>query len=258
MNTGRSLKATNLGFMAVCLLAGGAVSAKTKDAEKLTNPPIVSETVFFKDVSGYFYGQLPFLKKGYRFLDASSSVGFKEGAVSSLKVEPAKEQMKDSAPDFQNTKAIHTTADFSPFVDKIKTEEEAVRYVLFLSRKGFPWMEPIRFDYFQDVPFIASEFIKISSTTATAYALRPPRVVIEKGNIFQKKKFIITRSVIPLDQPGLTEKKILAGTDPLVLTEVGEITETLTEEGTYSFSLRRIPVKNLPIPNPLISLRKAQ
>jgi hypothetical protein len=39
---------------------------------------------------------------------------------------------------------------------------------------------------------------------------------------------------------------------------IGEVTETVTEDGLYSFTLKRIPVKDFPIENPLISLRRSK
>jgi hypothetical protein len=255
MNTQRTLRAIT-GCFVIGLLWGGSVSAKPKGKAPTDERKIISETVYLKDVSGFFYGQFPFLKKGFRFLDSSPSVGIKEGMVSSLLVEPAKS--KADPVSTENAKPIKSTKDFSPYVDVIKTEQEAVKYTMFLSRKGFPWMEPLRFDYFQDVPFIGIEFVNISSATKAAHSIPPLRVSVQKGKLFKKKAFTVVRTVIPLDQPSLKESVILGGLNPLRITMIGEVTETVTEDGLYSFTLKRIPVKDFPIENPLISLRRSK
>lgn len=226
---------------------GGAVSIGA-DA-----PKTISETRYYKDVSAYFYKTLPFLKKGFRFLDGSLSAVAKEGSVSSLLIDRAD---GPPSPDLSAAQPVRTTKEFVRVIDAIRSEKEAMTYVLFLSRKGFPWMEPIAFDYFQDVPFTALEFVHVSSSALAANSIRPPRVSVEKGYFFQKKRFTIVRTVVPLDQPSLQKEKILSGKSPLELTEVAEATETVMEDGAYSYSLRRIPVKTFPIENPLKALRK--
>jgi hypothetical protein len=238
------------GFVA-CLTVG--VSFPVQAQEKADSPRSVSETTFFKDMSTYFYQTLPFFKKGLRFLDSSQSLEYKEGTVNSLVVESGD---KKEPNDPVQGQPIHVTKDIVPFIDAIKTEEDALAYVRFLSRKGYPWMEPMRFDYFQDVPFLPLEFTAVSTTTVAANSIPAPRVVLDKGSLFKKKRFTIVRTVVPLDQPNLKEEKILSGKNPLELTEVAEVTETVMEDGTYSYSLRRVPVKNFPIGNPLISIRK--
>lgn len=212
---------------------------------------MVSETRYFKDVSAYFYKTLPFLKKGFQFLDSSLSVGAQEGSVSSLLVDRVGNKEVNS---LAGAQPVHVTKDFAPFIGAIKTPKEALTYVMFLSRKGYPWMEPVKFDYFQDVPFTSIEFMHVSSATLTAHSIKPPRVAEEKG----KKRFVIVRTVVPLDQPSLKEEKILAGKSPLELSEVAEVTETVAQDGAYSFSLRRIPVQKFPIENPLRTLRKTK
>lgn len=256
MNTQRTLRAIT-GCFVIGLLWGGSVSAEPKGKAPTDERNIVSETLYIKDVSGYFYGQLPFLKEGFRFLDSSPSVSVKEGVASSLLVEPATAKKKEGPLSMEDAKPIHVTKDFAPYVKAIKTEKDVTDYVLFLGRKGFPWMEPLRFDYFQDVPFIGIEYVTVSTTTLATHSIRAPRVTVEKGKFFQKKKFTVVRTVIPLDQPSLSEKNILEEKSPLLLTQIAEVTETVTEEGAYSFSLRRIPVKNFPIENPLKALRKS-
>lgn len=234
----------------------GAAGRSAQAAPAASEPPkIVSETTYYKDVSAYFYKVVPFLKPGLQFLDSSTALENNEGKTSSLLVGRADNK---SANAVGEAKAIHTTKDFAPFVDKIKTAREALTYAMFVSRKGFPWMEPIRFDYFQDVPFISLEFVHVSSATLAAHAIRPPRATEEKGSLMGKKRFVIVRTVVPLDQPSLKEEKILAGKSPLELSEVAEVTETVAQDGTYSFSLRRIPVQKFPIENPLRTLRKTK
>ncbi len=237
------------GLFVAGLIGGGSVLA----APSAEAPKMVSETRYFKDVSAYFYNVLPFLKKGFQFLDSSSSVGTEEGRVSSLLVNRTGNKDSNSLAD---AKPVKATKDFAPFVDAIKTPKEALTYVMFLSRKGYPWMEPIKFDYFQDIPFTSIEFLRVSSSTLASHSVRPPRVNEEKGGIFSKKRFTIVRTVVPLDQPNLKDDIILKGKSPLELTELGEVTETVTQEGTYSFTLRRIPVQKFPIENPLRFLRK--
>lgn len=231
------------------VMGGGSVSAGPSTGA----PKTVTETRYFKDVSAYFYNVLPFLKKGFQFLDSSSSAGMKEGSVSSLLVH--RPGIKDSN-SLADAKPVKVTKDFAPYVDAIKTPKEALTYVMFFSRKGYPWLEPIQFDYFQDIPFTSVEFVHASSATLASHSVRSPRVTEEKGWFFGKKRFTIVRTVVPLDQPSLKEEILLKGKSPLELTELGEVTETVTEEGTYSFTLRRIPVQKFPIENPLKFLRK--
>ncbi|MBK8574592.1 MAG: hypothetical protein IPN90_02555 [Elusimicrobia bacterium] len=199
---------------------------------------------------------MPFLKKGFQFIDSSNSLESQEGAESSLLVQRAsKEGVSESLPD---APPILTTKDFAPYINVIKTEKEALTYVMFLSRKGYPWMEPIRFNYFQDIPFIGIEFVNISSATIVENSIRGPRVSVVGGKKAKNKFFSIVRTVIPLDQPNLNEDKILSGADFLQLTELAEVTEKVTENGTYSFTLRRFPVKNCPIGNPLKAIRQVK
>ncbi|MBK8871054.1 MAG: hypothetical protein KBD85_03020 [Elusimicrobia bacterium] len=215
-------------------------------------PKVISETVFYKDMSAYFYGQLPFLKKGIKFLDLSKELTPGEGAVSSLVVQ-GPEEAKDPNPSGTN---IHVTKEFAPYVNKITSDKEATQYVMFLSRKGFPWMESVKFDYFQDVPFVALEYVGVSTTAVALNGIKSPKVAVQPGKLLGKKSFVVVRTVVPLDQPALAEKKILSGTNPIVLTELAEVTERVSETGDYSFTLRRFPVKQFPIQNPLINLRK--
>jgi hypothetical protein len=225
--------------------------AQAKEAAE-ESPKVISETVFYKDMSAYFYGQLPFMKKGIKFLDASKEITPSEGAVSSLVVQGPGEA-KDSNTIGTN---IHVTKDLVPYVDKIKTDKEAVQYVLFLSRKGFPWMESVKFDYFQDVPFVALDYVGVSTTALALNGIKPPKVGVQPAKMLGKKSFVVVRTVVPLDQPALAEKKIVSGANPIVLTELAEATERVSETGDYSFTLRRFPVKQFAVQNPLINLRK--
>ena len=74
-----------IGGMVVGLLWGIAPVARSAEPSP-SQPPTVTETTYIKDVSAYFYGSLPFLKKGYKFLDSSLSLEPKEGTTSSLLV----------------------------------------------------------------------------------------------------------------------------------------------------------------------------
>lgn len=238
------------GMMGAGLLWGmGPVAARSAEPTPSETPKTVTETIYFKDVSAYFYQSLPFLKKGYRFIDSSNSLEPKEGTPCSLLVAAPNTKEDDLLAD---AKPIHVTKDFAPFIHAIKTSTEALTYVMFLNRKGYPWMEPIKFDYFQDVTFTGIEFLRVSSSTVARHGIRPPSVSVEKG----KKRFTIVRTVVPLDQPNLKEDKILSGQNPIQLTELAEVTEIVVQDGTYSFTLRRFPVKNFPIQNPLRALRK--
>jgi hypothetical protein len=203
-------------------------------------------------MSAYFYGQLPFMKKGIKFLDASKEITPSEGAVSSLVVQGPGEA-KDSNAIGTN---IHVTKDLVPYVDKIKTEKEAMQYVMFVSRKGFPWMESVKFDYFQDVPFVALDYVGVSTTALALNGIKPPKVGVQPAKMLGKKSFVVIRTVVPLDQPALAEKKIVSGATPIVLTELAEATERVSETGDYTFTLRRFPAKPFAIQNPLIRLRK--
>lgn len=225
--------------------------AGAKEAEQEA-PKVISETVFFKDMSAYFYGQLPFLKKGIKFLDSSKTLTAEEGTQSSLVVQGH----GDTDETKSIGKSIQITKDFAPYVDKIKTEKEVMQYVMFLSRKGFPWMESVRFDYFQDVPFVALDYVGVSTAAVALNGIKPPKIAVQPAKLLGKKSFIVIRTVVPLDQPALAEKKILSGANPLVLTELAEATERVSETGDYSFTLRRFPVKQFPIQNPLLNLRK--
>lgn len=228
------------------------VGAVTKKEAGQDEPKVISETVFYKDMSAYFYGQLPFLKKGIKFLDASKSLSAEEGALSSLAVQGPGDSKESNTPG----KSIRVTKDFAPYVDKIKTEKEVMQYVMFLSRKGFPWMESVRFDYFQDVPFVALDYVGVSTTAVALNGIKPPKVGVQTGKLLGKKSFVVVRTVVPLDQPALAEKKILSGATPLVVGELAEVTERVSETGDYSFAIRRFPVKQFPIQNPLLNLRK--
>lgn len=117
-------------------------------------------------------------------------------------------------------------------------------------------METVKFNYFQDVPFVALDYVGVSTSAVALNGIKPPTVVVQSGKWLGKKSFIVVRAVVPLDQPALAEKKILSGSNPLVLTELAEATERVSESGDYSFTLRRFPVKQFAIQNPLINLRK--
>lgn len=237
------------GMIAAGILWGMAPGSRSAAPATSESPKTVTETTYIKDVSAYFYRSLPFLKKGYQFLDSSLSLEPKEGTASSLLV--ARPGAKESDL-LTGATPIHVTKDFAPFIDSIKTSTEALTYVMFLNRKGYPWMEPFKFEYFQDVPFIGIEFLHVSSSTLASHSIRPPSVSEEKGS----KRFKIVRTVVPLDQSNLKEEKILSGQNPIELTELAEVTETLTQDGTYSFTLRRFPVQKFPIQNPLRAIRK--
>lgn len=239
-------------FIAGMVAIGWAFSGPVIAKDVSEVPKVISETVFYKDMSAYFYGQLPFLKKGITFLDASKSLSAEEGALSSLVVQgPGKPKESDTP-----GQSIRVTKDFAPFVDKIKSDKEAMTYVQFLSRKGFPWMESLRFDYFEDVPFLALDFVGVSTTAVALNGIKPPKIGVQTGKLLGKKTFVVVRTVVPLDQPALAEKKILSGATPLVLSELAEATERVSESGDYAFSLRRFPVKQFAIQNPLVNLRK--
>jgi hypothetical protein len=241
-------------FVMALLWGPGWVCPRVAGGKEATNeaPKIISETVYFKDMSAYFYGQLPFLRKGVKFLDSSTALTPQEGAERSLIVQGPG---ASTDPNTVGT-PVRVTKDFSLYVDKIKSEKEALLYVLFLSRKGFPWMETVKFNYFQDVPFVALDYVGVSTSAVALNGIKPPTVVVQSGKWLGKKSFIVVRAVVPLDQPALAEKKILSGSNPLVLTELAEATERVSESGDYSFTLRRFPVKQFAIQNPLINLRK--
>lgn len=74
------------GMMPAGILWGMGPVARSAEPAASEAPKTVTETTYFKDVSAYFYGSLPFLKKGYKFLDSSLSLEPKEGTPSSLLV----------------------------------------------------------------------------------------------------------------------------------------------------------------------------
>lgn len=251
------MRAAMKGVVLVVVIGlGFSIYKKAKSPVISQAPKIVSETRYFKDVSPYFYERVPFLLKGLQFIDSSTSQGNEEGANVSLLIQrKSKEGVSEN---IASLPPVHTTKDFAPFISAIKTEKEALAYVLFLSRKGYPWMEPVRLDYFQDVPFLAIEFVNISSATKAQNSIRPPRMSMVNGKPGKKKHYSIVRTVIPLDQPNLAEEKILSAESFLQLTELGEVTETVTEQGAYSYTLRRFPAVNCVIENPLKALRKTK
>ncbi|MBK8870606.1 MAG: hypothetical protein IPN19_06055 [Elusimicrobia bacterium] len=224
----------------VALLCGAAWVcpgvAQAKEAAEEA-PKVISETVFYKDMSVFFYGQLPFMKKGIKFLDASKEITPSEGAISSLVVQGPGEA-KDSNTIGTN---IHVTKDLVPYVDKIKTDKEAMQYIMFLSRKGFPWMESVKFDYFQDVPFVALDYVGVSTTALALNGIKPPKVAVQPAKMLGKKSFVVVRTVVPLDQPALAENKIVSGANPIVLTELAEATERVSKRATIRFRFAGFP-----------------
>lgn len=184
------------------------------------------------EITERMYSRLPYLKPGYRFFDVYPGGNPGHGESHSLYVQ---------AEEGKSWK-ITETRDLIPLVDKIETEEDALRYVRFLSN--------VSHDYFADVPFWELNpqmgALTIPKETWERHRL-PPALPSQRSAPEGGQEFLIERYVLLKDQMKNLRPVDAQGEPLYTLSEIGKVTEVVSPRGEYRVELTRIPVEKFEV-----------